>query len=149
WRYVAEVPSTTRVFTAPPRSETVVLHPDAPPRPVEITPAAVPVATVAATLPASAWHPLTVGEGALGPRTYAFAAQRVWECRDDAPGRETWLLLRRDLDPPASGSQGSDGSSHIKYACSNAPADTPLSTLARVGASRWTVETEFQQGKNE
>ena len=146
WRYVAEVPSTTRVFTAPPRSETVCLHPGRPARRVEITPTAVPVATLAATLPATAWQPLTVGEGALGPRTYAFAAQRVWECRDDAPGRELWLLLRRDLDAPATDSAGGGG---LKYAFSNAPAHTPLSTLARVGASRWTVETEFQQGKNE
>ena len=146
WRYVAEVPSTTRVFTATPCSETIVLHPNHPARPVEITPAAVAVAAVAATLPPTAWHPLTVGLGALGPRAYAFAAVRVWECRDDAPGRETWLLLRRDLDAPTS---GSDGSSQVKYAFSNAPAETPLSSLACVGAARWTVETEFQQGKNE
>src|SRR6266571_96474 len=102
WRYVAEGPSTTRVFTAPPWSEPVVLHPGHPARDVEITPAAVSVATAAATLPATVWHPLTVGDGALGPRTYEFAAERVWECRDDAPARETWLLLRRDLTrPPA------------------------------------------------
>jgi SRSO17 transposase len=149
WQYVAEVPSTTRVFTAPPWRETVVLHPGQPARPVEITPAAVPVATVAATLPATAWHPLTVGSGALGPRTYAFAAQRVWECRDDAPGQELWLLLRRDLDAPGGERADGENDRHVKYAFSNASAHTPLSTLARVGASRWTVETEFQQGKNE
>jgi len=149
WRYVVEVASTTRVFTAPPRRATIRLHRGQPARPVEITPAAVPVATVAASLPATAWHPLMVGEGALGPRTYAFAAQRVWECRDRAPGRETWLLLRRDLDPPVGESAAGEGDHRVKYAFSNAPAHTPLSTLARVGASRWTVETEFQQGKNE
>ena len=31
----------------------------------------------------------------------------------------------------------------------NAPTDTPLATLARVGAWRWPVETEFEQEKGE
>jgi SRSO17 transposase len=84
------------------------------------------------------WQPLTVAEGAQGPRTYQFWAQRVWECRDDVPGRESWLVLRRHLD-----------GSELKYYLSNAPADTPLATLGRVGALRWTVETGFQQYKGE
>jgi SRSO17 transposase len=143
WWYVAELPSTTRVFTDGPHVESVVLRAGASPRPVEILPPAVSVATLAAELPASAWQTLTVGQGALGPRTYQFAAQRVWECRDDALGRETWLLLRRDLEA------GADGTRPVKYAFSNAPAETPLTTLAGVSALRWTVETEFQHHKNE
>ncbi len=168
WRYVAEIPSTTRVFTDGPRTESVVLRAGASPRPVEILPPAVSVATLAAELPASAWQTLTVGQGALGPRTYQFAAQRVCECRDDCRGRETWLLLRRNVDeldtpatpatspPRATGAPNHtrtaatpEQSSGLKYAFSNAPAETPLSTLAGVSALRWTVETEFQHHKNE
>src|SRR5207237_96180 len=53
-------------------------------------------------------------------------------------------LLRRDLEAARA-----DGARALKYAFSNAPADTPLSTLAGVSALRWTVETEFQHHKNE
>ena len=35
------------------------------------------------------------------------------------------------------------------FVLSNAPADTPLLTLAQVGAKRWPIETEFQVEKNE
>src|SRR4029079_11745278 len=65
------------------------------------------------------------------------------------PGGETWCCPPRDRAPPVGESAAGEGDHRVKYAFSNAPAHTPLSTLARVGASRWTVETEFQQGKNE
>jgi hypothetical protein len=79
-----------------------------------------------------------VAEGAQGPRSYQFAAQRVWEHREGVPGRACWLVLRRNLD-----------GSELKYYFSNAPADTPLLTLAQVGAMRWVIETEFQTYKGE
>src|SRR5436190_2166951 len=138
--YVAEVPSTTPVFTAAPRTKRVRLTaaPAAGPRAVEIQPAAQTVQAVAAALPPTRWQTLTVAEGAQGPRTHAFAALRVWESREEVPGRACWLVLRRNLD-----------GRELKYYFSNAPADTPLATLARVGATRWTVETEFQTGKGQ
>ena len=54
------------------------------------------------------------------------------------PDRDTWLVLRRNLD----GTQ-------LKFYLSNAPVDTPLATLAYVGALRWSIETEFQTEKGE
>ena len=101
WTYVLDVPQTTPVFTQP--TEVVVppwsgrgrkpttprLAPDAaPPQSVQ---------AVADGLPVTAWHALTVAEGAQGPRTYQFVALRVWESRDGRPGRACWLLLRRNL----------------------------------------------------
>ncbi|MGH2355755.1 MAG: IS701 family transposase, partial [Chloroflexota bacterium] len=97
-----------------------------------------PVRTVVAALPARAWRTRTVAHGALGPRTYQFAALRVWESRDGAPGRRAWLLLRRNPD-----------GSELKYHLSNAPRTTPPWHLAWVSAQRWPIETEFQQGKGE
>ena len=44
-----------------------------------------------------------------------------------------WAVYRQNLD----GSQP-------RYYFSNAPEDTPLETLARVGGSRWPIETEFE-----
>jgi SRSO17 transposase len=142
WRYVLDVPATTPVFThqAPvvvppwsgrgPQPTTPRLAPDAaPPQTVQ---------AVAATLPPPVWQAVTVAEGAQGPRTYQFVALRVWESRDGLPGRACWLVLRRNLD-------GTEPRSYL----SNAPADTPLLTLAQVAAARWVIETEIQTAKGE
>ena len=136
--YVVEVPCTMPVFTAAPRTEPVPLAPGAPPRLVTIQPAAQPVQAIATALPDTQWTTLTVADGAQGPRVHQFAARRVWESRDDGAGRACWLVLRRNVD-----------GSEPKYSLSNAPEDTPLATLARVGATRWTVETEFQLTKGQ
>jgi len=96
------------------------------------------VAALAAGLTPTQWKAKTVAEGAQGPRTYLFAARRVWESREGLPGRECWLVLRRNLD-----------GSEPKYYLSNAPASTSLLTLARVGALRWPIETEFETEKGE
>ena len=136
WRYVAEVPCTTPVFIAPSTTHQVQFTSGASPRPVTVQPAAQPVRDVAATLPPERWTTVTVAEGAQGPRIHRFAALRVRECRAEVPGRACWLVLRHNVD-----------GSEPKFYLSNAPEDTPLVELARVGATRWTVETEFQTTK--
>jgi SRSO17 transposase len=138
WRYVLEVPGTTPVFTRAARVQAVRLGPAARPRRAEVLPAAQAVRDVAAARPPERWRRLAVAEGAQGPRTYDFVALRVWESRAGRPGPRAWLVLRRNPD-----------GSEPKYYLSNAPPDTPLRELARVGAARWTVETEFQHGKGE
>jgi len=142
WLYVLEVPCSQPVFTQPAKTE-VPAWSGRGRRPTklrlvegELGPQA--VEAVAASLPAEDWHLLTVAEGAQGPRTHLFAARRVWESREGLPGHECWLVLRRNPD-----------GSESKYYLSNAPADTPLLTLAQVGAKRWPIETEFQTEKNE
>jgi SRSO17 transposase len=141
-RYVVEVPSNLLVFTQ--GAQTTVPawsgHGRKPTKPQLGAGEPEPqyVGRVAADLPATAWHTLTVAEGAQGPRQYQFAALRVWESRTGLPGRASWLLCRRNLD-----------GSELKFYLSNAPADTPLLTLARVSAMRWPVETEFQTEKGE
>jgi len=142
WRYVLDVPKVTPVFGAAPalvlppwsgrghRPTILVLAPEAEP--------ARTVEALAAGLPAAAWQALTVAEGSRGPRTYLFVARRVWESRAGLPGRACWLLLRRNLD-----------GSEARYYLSNAPADATVLTLARVAATRWIIETEFQTAKGE
>jgi SRSO17 transposase len=137
---VREVPRTTRVFpqhrqSAVPAWSGRGRKPQRP-RLLSGEAPAPTVDTLAGALPPGAWQTVTVAEGAQGPRRYQFAAQRVWECRADLPGRESWLVRRRNLD-----------GSELKYYLSNAPAETPLRTLGRVGALRWPIETEFEQGK--
>jgi SRSO17 transposase len=142
WLYVLEVPCTQPVFAQPAKAEVPAWSGHGPQptklRLVEGEPGPQAVKEVAASLTAEDWPLLTVAEGAQGPRTYLFAARRVWESREGLPGRECWLVLRRNPD-----------GSEPKYYLSNAPADTPLLTLAQVGAKRWPIETEFQMEKNE
>ena len=140
WRYVLDVPQTTPVFTQP---TAVVVPPwsgrGRKPTAPRLAPQAAPAQTVRAVadgVPPMAWQELTVAEGAQGPRTYQFVALRVWESRDGLPGRSCWLLLRRNLD-----------GTEPRYYLSNAPADTPLLTLAQVAAARWVIETEFETAK--
>ncbi len=142
WWYVLEVPAATRVFAQP--AATVVPtgtgrgRPPTRPRLAVGAPAAQPVADLATALPAAAWQEVTVAEGAQGPRTYQFAAHHGWECQEGIPGRETWVLLRRNVD-----------GSELKYYLSNAPAQTPLVTMAWVSAMRWPIETDFATYKGQ
>jgi SRSO17 transposase len=142
WLYVLEVPCTQPIFIQPAKTEVPAWSGRGPHptrlRLVDGEPGPQAVETVAASLAAEDWQLLTVAEGAQGPRTYLFVARRVWESREGLPRRECWLVLRRNPD-----------GSEPKYYLSNAPADTPLLTLAQVGAKRWPIETEFQMEKNE
>jgi SRSO17 transposase len=142
WWYVLEVPLPTPVFTEPaaaavPRWSGRGRQPTKP-RLVAGAHPARPIAAVLAAVAPTAWQTLTVAEGAQGPRTYRFVARRVWESRDGLPGRECWLVLRRNPD-------GSEPKAYL----SNAPAATPLIQLAEVGARRWAIETAIQQAKGE
>jgi SRSO17 transposase len=140
WWYVLEVPLATTVFPRPARPASAP----------EVGPAAGrirrradlaaprPVGALAEALPPERWHTLTVADGAQGPRIYRFAGLRACEHRDGAPGRETWVLFRRNPD-----------GSELKAYLSNAPARTPLLVLGRVGARRWAIETGFQTDKGQ
>ena len=89
-------------------------------------------------LPEEAWQEITVAEGSQGPRSYLFSAQRVRSTSRRRPGEIHWAVYRRNLD-----------GSEPRYYLSNAPEDTPLETLARVGGSRWRIETEFETEKGD
>jgi SRSO17 transposase len=151
WHYVLEVRKTERVFAGGAAGGAGVTRPNTAvpawsghgrqPHRERLVPDSVPpqsVADVAKGVPDGEWQTLTVAQGAQGERRYQFFRQRVWECREDLPGRECWLLLRRKLD-------GTD----LKYCLSNAPLTTPLLKMGQVGASRWHIETEFELEKSE
>ena len=58
---------------------------------------------------------------------------RVYPVRDELPGEEAWLIIRKD-----------EGDTKIKYQLSNAPADTPKERLAEMSCSRYWIERMFQ-----
>jgi SRSO17 transposase len=94
------------------------------------------VVTIAAQLPSSRWRPLVIKEGSKGPMKAEFACLRCVAVRKGLPGPDVWLVLRRSL---------SDG--EVKAYLSNAPAQTPHKTFARISGMRWPIETCFEDGK--
>jgi SRSO17 transposase len=84
-----------------------------------------------------AWHLLSAGEGAKGPRLYEWARLPL-NC-EYSPQWGRWLLVRRSLSDP------SELTGYIAFA----PADTPLSALVRVAGTRWTIESCFEAAKGE
>ena len=54
------------------------------------------------------------------------------------PGPDGWLIFRRSLDLQ-----------ECKYYLSNAPADTTLLTFAWLSGMRWSIESCFEEGKQE
>lgn len=85
------------------------------------------------------WQRLTVAEGEKGPLTYDWAYQRVVESREQRPGTEGWLVVRRSITKPE----------ELAYYLSNAPTDTPLLKLAQVASTRYTIEQCFEEAKGE
>lgn len=93
--------------------------------------------TLAQRLPASAWQTLSAGQGAKGPRRFAWASLPL-----DAPEQEGFasgLLVRRSLSDP----------SELAYYLVFAPIETALATLVCVAGRRWTIEVCFESAKGE
>jgi SRSO17 transposase len=91
----------------------------------------------ATLIPDDAWHRLSCGDGAKGPRLYDWALLYLprW---GQSPDIEHGLLVRRNLD---------DG--ELAYYVVFAPAGISLQTLVTVAGQRWTIEECFELGKSE
>src|SRR4051794_17025388 len=90
----------------------------------------------AAGVPPEAWHRLSAGEGAKGPRLYDWA---YLPYRGAPPGWATGLLVRRELDEP----------DELTFHLTLAPEGTDLATLVRVAGTRWTIEACFEAAEGE
>jgi SRSO17 transposase len=92
---------------------------------------------IVAEAPHEAWGRVEVGAGSKGPRVYDWARARLpYECGE---GWSQWLLVRRSVSDP----------DDLAYYLAHSPEDTPLSEMARVAGSRWTVEECFERAKGE
>lgn len=94
---------------------------------------------IAAVVPGKEWKAYLIKEGSKGPLVAEFAFRRVVEVRDELPGREVWLVLRRSLGEEP----------ELKTYLSIAPADTPRTELVRIAGMRWPVETALENGKDD
>lgn len=81
------------------------------------------------------WKTVILAEGSKGPNIAQICRLRIIEHRDELPGKELWLFVRKD----------NDGTT--RYAFCNAPADIPLEETIRVSTMRWPIEQNFEEGK--
>jgi SRSO17 transposase len=88
-------------------------------------------------VPADAWHRLSCGAGAKGPRVYDWALLRTNSPEPDEYAR--WLLIRRSVSAP----------SEVAYFACGGPPGTGLSELVRVAGARWAVEDLFELAKGD
>jgi SRSO17 transposase len=137
--YFASVRSNTPVFLTRPRVRVPRYrgHGRKPTQP-RVTAGRIQTVGAIAQSPACPWTPVVLAEGAKGPIRAEVACLRVTPAVGGLP-RDTpvWLFLRRLED------------GQIKYAFSNAPADTPVAALCRAATLRWPIEQCFQDGKSQ
>lgn len=145
-RYVLAVAACTPVWTTRPAvvapGSSASPHQGRPQTRARLAPGASRASTVAAVTrawPATQWMRLAVTQGEKGPIEYDWAARRVVDSRNRLPADQVWLLARRSISNPT----------EIAWYLSDAPADTPLATLAHVAASRFTIEQCFEEAKDD
>jgi SRSO17 transposase len=141
--YFAEVSHSTRVWETAPRTA-VPEWSGRGRRPTNERlmagePEAQRVGAIAAAIPAQEWQTYQIKEGSKGPMLADFAFRRVIAVRDELPGPEVWLVLRRSLEEEP----------QLKTYLCNAPADMPRTELVRVSGMRWPVETALEDGKDQ
>lgn len=99
----------------------------------------VSVSDLVPQIPQKAWSRATLKEGSQGPIVCDFAFLRIIESRNNLPGPEVWLIIRRNVDD----------TTVIKFYFSNAPSHTPLVEFVRISGMRWPIETIFEEAKGE
>jgi SRSO17 transposase len=95
------------------------------------------VKALLAEVPADAWHRLSCGDGAKGPRLYDWALMRT-NCPEPKIATR-WLLMRRSISDP----------SEVAYFACGGPPGTTLAELVRVAGTRWAIEECFELAKGD
>jgi SRSO17 transposase len=95
------------------------------------------VGTLLAGVPADAWHRLSCGDGAKGPRVYDWAVTRANSPEPDEYAR--WVLIRRSVSDPT----------EVAYFACGGPPSTTLNELVRVAGARWAVEDLLELAKGD
>jgi SRSO17 transposase len=93
------------------------------------------VEAIADSLARPAWHTIRWGTGTKGPLEARFAAVRVRPLQSRGA---RWLLCEESL-----------ANAERKYYFSNFPPDTSLRTLVTIARSRWAIEQQYRELKDE
>ncbi|WP_425566295.1 IS701 family transposase, partial [Nonomuraea monospora] len=107
-------------------------------RRVELEGVQVSAAEVATRVADRHWHRYRAGQGAKGPRWYAWAWARIDEGDEGEAQGCRWLLIRRNLT-----------TGELAFYRCYAPARQPLMALVKIAGARWAVEESFQAAKGQ
>ena len=97
-------------------------------------------ATIAQSLPKTAWRRLPSGEGTKGPRLHDWAYVELADLEADTLAGE-WtrgLLIRRNI-----------ATGDLAFFSTWCPKGTPMAKLVAVEGHRWAIEDSFETAKNE
>jgi len=138
--YIADVPYDTRVWLDLPRTQIPQRKGNYGRKPTKLKADRHPTAVheIAHALEESHWTRMYIRDTERGQLWSWLAFLRVYPVRDELPGPETWLILRKD-----------EGEKKLKYQFCNAPSDTPMERLAEMSHSRYWMERAIQDAKGE
>ena len=139
--FIADIPQDTRVWLSKPmtgvperkgkrgRIPTREKVLDEEPGPIEVR-------KIKDLIDAEKWVRVPVRDTERKELKLDIACLRVYPVENQMPGKELWLIIRKEV-----------GEDVIKYQFSNAPIDTDLSQLARMSCSRYWIERAIEDAK--
>jgi SRSO17 transposase len=138
--YIADIPCDTRAWLELPKTRIPARKGNRGRKPTKLKAESHPteVRQIASALEQSQWNRMYIRDTERGQLWSKLAFLRVYPVRNQLPGPETWLILRKD-----------EGEKKLKYQFCNAPSDTPLERLAEMSHSRYWIERAIQDAKGE
>lgn len=142
--YIADIPCDTRVWLELPRTELPPRKGDRGRKPTKLKAESQPIEVRQLALQPDRcqgnfrWNRMYIRDTERGQLWSWLAFLRAYPVRDELPGPQTWLILRKD-----------EGEKKLKYQFCNAPSDTPLERLAEMSHSRYWMERAIQDAKGE
>lgn len=134
--YYADIPANQDLYLEPPVLEFELTKHGKPTQKFMVVGQAAFKASQLAHSTETQWETLTLRPHERGLLTGDFAMCKVWTVSSSAIVRSETLLMKRET-------------SKIRYSLSNAPATTPLLTLAQRKSQRYFVERSIQDAKSE
>jgi SRSO17 transposase len=134
--YYADVPADYRFYLEEPQLEFELNKRGLPSKTFQVVGQKALKASDLAQLPETEWENLTLRANERGMLKADFAMYRLWVVSPKGIIREETLLMKRN-------------GKEIRYSLSNAPSQTPLTTLAQRKSQRYFVERSIQDAKSE
>jgi len=136
--YIADIPCDTRVWLQLPRTGIPQRKGNNGRKPTKPQSDSQPMGVCQIASQQSQWTRMYIRDTERGQLWSWLAFLRVYPVRDELPGPETWLILRKD-----------EGEKKTKYQFCNAPSDMPIERLAETSHSRYWMERAIQDAKGE
>lgn len=138
--YIADIPCDSRAWLERPETGVPLRNGDVGRKPTKLKAKEQPVEArqIASQLDRSQWNRIYIRDTERGQLWSLLAFLRVYPVVDELPGKETWLILRKD-----------EKEQKLKYQYCNAPSDTPIEQLAEMSHSRYWMERAIQDAKGE